>query len=130
MNLTLVYDGGCLFCRNFALKAELHGGIPGLVIRDGRQDAQLRDTLASQGFRLRDGAVLLEGPTIWHGSDAIAEISRRMRTSAPLLALLQRLFADDARAKRLYPGLLAARRTALMVRGLPVDPDRQAENKY
>ena len=66
--------------------------------------------------------MLLEGQTIWHGSEAIAEISRRMSTSAPLLVLLQRLFADDARAKWLYPGLLAARRAALMVRGLSSTP--------
>ena len=30
----LVYDGGCPFCRHFALRSELVGGLPDLEIRD------------------------------------------------------------------------------------------------
>jgi predicted DCC family thiol-disulfide oxidoreductase YuxK len=124
MELTLVYDGGCLFCRAFALRAELKGGLPGLTIVDGRTNRTLRRELASRGFDLTHGAVLAQGQIYWHGSDAIAEISRRMQPSDPLLALLKTVFADNGRAKTLYPGLLAARRLALGLRGLPENPDR------
>jgi hypothetical protein len=34
------------------------------------------------------------------------------------------MFRDDTRSKILYPALLLARRVALNIRGLPVDPDR------
>ena len=124
MELTLVYDGGCLFCRAFALSAELKGGLPHLTIRDGRNDQGLRQELAQLGLELTNGAVLIEGQRYWHGSDAIAEISKRMKPSDPLLTLLSDLFADKARAKTLYPGLLAARRVALGLRGLHVNPDQ------
>ena len=124
MELTLVYDGGCLFCRAFALRAELKGGLPGLTIVDGRTNRTLRRELASRGFDLTHGAVLAQGQIYWHGSDAIAEISRRMQPSDPLLALLKTVFADNGRAKTLYPGLLAARRLALGLQGLPENPDR------
>ncbi|MGB1622157.1 MAG: hypothetical protein ACPHAS_05760 [Synechococcus sp.] len=124
MELTLVYDGGCLFCRAFALRAELRGGLPGLIIRDGRSDLPLRHKLALHGLDLTRGAVLAEGGTFWHGSEAIAEISRRMQPSDPLLTLLKAVFSDDRRAKRLYPGLLAARRLALGLRGFPENPDQ------
>jgi predicted DCC family thiol-disulfide oxidoreductase YuxK len=125
MPLTLVYDGGCLFCRSFALRSELLGGLPDLKILDGRADNALRRTLEARGMRLADGAVLMEGEQAWHGSAAIAELSRRMQPSDPLLMVLRDLFRDRSRAEALYPGLLLARRLALGLRGLPVDPDQQ-----
>ena len=125
MPLTLVYDGGCLFCRSFALRSELLGGLTDLKILDGRADDALRRTLEARGMRLADGAVLMEGEQAWHGSAAIAELSRRMQPSDPLLMVLRDLFRDRSRAEALYPGLLLARRLALGLRGLPVDPDQQ-----
>jgi len=124
MTLVLVYDGGCPFCRHFALRAELVGGIPGLAIRDGRVDTVLRAQLRSRGFDLARGAVLLEGDQAWHGAEAIAELCRRLHPSDPLLQLLRQLFAAPPRARRLYPLLLWARRMALQWKGLPEDPDQ------
>ena len=123
MTLTLIYDGGCPFCRNFAARSELSGGVRGLQIIDGRDDHIQRQQLRERGFALANGAVLIEGQTIWHGSAAIAELCRRMEPSDQLLGLLQGMFRDDARSKILYPALLFARQVALNLRGLPVDPD-------
>ncbi|MEB3158161.1 MAG: DCC1-like thiol-disulfide oxidoreductase family protein [Synechococcus sp.] len=123
MALTLVYDGGCPFCRHFALRSELAAGIADLEIVDGRQDHQLRHQLRQRGLNLADGAVLLDGAQAWHGSAAIAELSRRMQASDLLLSLLQQLFCSRQRAALVYPGLLIARRLALAVRGLRPDPD-------
>ena len=67
MSLTLVYDGGCPFCRHFALRSELTSGIPDLKIRDGRseQALALRQKLRRRGMNLANGAVLLEGDQAW-----------------------------------------------------------------
>jgi predicted DCC family thiol-disulfide oxidoreductase YuxK len=124
MTLVLVYDGGCPFCRHFALSSELVGGLPDLEIRDGRSDHPLRVQLSARGLDLARGAVLLEGDQAWHGSAAIAELCRRLKPSDPLLALLRHVFAAPPRARQLYPLLLWARRMALHVKGLPEDPDR------
>ena len=124
MLLTLIYDGGCPFCRDFALRSELQAGVPNLRIVDGRADDNLRRELNTLGLPLRNGAVLIEGEQKWHGSEAIAELSRRMKPSDPLLRLLARLFADNQRSALAYPALLAARRLALATRGLSVDPDQ------
>ena len=124
MLLTLIYDGGCPFCREFALRSELKAGIPNLRIVDGRTDHNIRRQLNSLGLPLRDGAVLIEGEQRWHGSEAIAELSRRMNPSGPLLGLLAKVFSDDQRSALAYPALLVARRMALATRGLSVDPDR------
>ena len=123
MLLTLIYDGGCPFCRDFALRSELKSGVPQLRIVDRREDHSIRRELNALGLPLRDGAVLIEGEQRWHGSEAISELSRRMKPSDPLLTLLARVFSDDKRSALAYPALLAARRMALATRGLSVDPD-------
>ncbi|MFN9990434.1 MAG: hypothetical protein ACK549_09345 [Cyanobacteriota bacterium] len=122
----LVFDGGCPFFRHFAELSELRSGIPGLMIRDGRSDRALRQALARRGYHLRNGAMVLEGEQIWHGAAAISWLCARMEPSAALLHILAPLMGNGARAKRLYPLLLLARRLALGVRGLPVDPEEQA----
>lgn len=122
MSLVLVYDGGCPFCRQFALRSELLGGLPELELRDGRADQILRDALKARGFPLGQGAVLLDGDQIWHGAAAISQLCSRLTPSDPLLALLQVLFAPRLQAERLYPLLLLARRAALWWKGLPEDP--------
>jgi predicted DCC family thiol-disulfide oxidoreductase YuxK len=119
----LVFDGGCPFCRHFAELSELRSGIAGLQIRDGRSDPALRASLAERGFHLRDGAMLIDGDQVLHGAAAISWLCARMDPSAALLQLLAPLFGDPGRARRLYPLLLLARRCALALRGLPVDPD-------
>jgi len=123
MTLVLVYDGGCPFCRHFALRSELVGGVPDLAIRDGRADHGLRAQLTRRGLDLARGAVLLEGDRAWHGAEAIAELCSRLQPSDGLLALLGGLFTEPQRARALYPALLAARRLALHWKGLPEDPD-------
>lgn len=120
----LVYDGGCPFCRHFALASELRGGLPELRLRDGRADADLRHRLRADGCDLSRGAVLIVGDRLLHGAEAIQWLCERLRPSDGLLRLLSTLMADPGRARRLYPGLLFARRLALAARGLPVDPDR------
>jgi hypothetical protein len=118
----LVFDGGCLFCRHFAELSELRSGIPGLRIRDGRAESALRESLERRGYPLRDGAVLLDGERVLHGAEAIQWLCARMTPSDALLRLLAPLLATPARARALYPLLLLARRGALALRGLPVDP--------
>ena len=123
MPFTLVYDGGCPFCRHFALRSELLGGVPDLVIRDGRSDYELRAMLRRRGYNISNGAVLLDGEQIWHGSEAITMLCRNLTPSDPLLRVLHGVFSNSKRANLLYPGLLAARQIALGLKGLPLDPD-------
>ena len=119
----LIFDGGCPFCAHFALASELRSGISNLVIADGRLNHDLRLALAERGYYLANGAMLLAGGQILHGSAAIQWICQRMNTSDPLLKMLSRLLARPQRADNLYPLLMLARRLALALKRLPVDPD-------
>jgi predicted DCC family thiol-disulfide oxidoreductase YuxK len=120
----LVFDGGCPFCRHFAELAELRSGIAGLTIRDGRSDHALRRQLRQQGWDLSQGAVVLAEGRVLHGAEAIQWICSRLHPSNSLLQLLAPLLATPERARRTYPLLLLARRLALAVKGLPLDPDQ------
>jgi predicted DCC family thiol-disulfide oxidoreductase YuxK len=120
----LVFDGGCPFCRHFAELTELRSGIAGLTIRDGRSDHGLRRQLRQQGWDLSQGAVVLAEGRVLHGAEAIQWICSRLHPSTSLLQLLAPLLATPQRARRTYPLLLLARRLALAIKGLPLDPDQ------
>ena len=122
----LVFDGGCPFCSHFAQLSELRGGIAGLQIRDGRVEDGLRRELNRRGCRLAEGAVIIDGDQLLHGAAAIQWICSRMEPTDPLLNLLGPLFSQANRARTAYPLLLLARRLALGLKGLPVDPDAAA----
>jgi predicted DCC family thiol-disulfide oxidoreductase YuxK len=119
----LVFDGGCPFCRHFAAVSELRSGIAGLTIVDGRADRPLRQSLAARGYHLRDGAMVLVGDRVLHGAGAVAWLCAQMQPSPGLLQLLAAVLADPARSRATYPLLLAARRFALGLKRLPIDPD-------
>jgi len=119
----LVFDGGCPFCRHFAEVSELRSGIAGLTIVDGRADGPLRQSLAARGYHLRDGAMVLVGDRVLHGAGAVAWLCAQMQPSPGLLQLLAAVLADPARSRATYPLLLAARRFALGLKRLPIDPD-------
>jgi len=121
--MKLVFDGGCPFCRHFAELSELRSGIPDFEIVDGREDHQLRHTLADCGYPLASGAVLIDGDHVFHGSQALHQLCDRFQPSSPLLALLKGIFADPDRTRQVYPLLLMARHLALGLKGLPVDPE-------
>ncbi|APD48865.1 DUF393 domain-containing protein [Synechococcus sp. CS-602] len=120
--MQLVYDGGCPFCRSFAATSALRGELPGLEIVDGRADHQLREQLKQRGYDLAAGAVLIEGERCWHGSEAVSRLCQQMKPNPGVLQLLGLVFGDPGRSRRLYPLLLLARRLALGLKGLPLDP--------
>jgi len=76
---------------------------PTCELLTGRDNHTIRRELNALGLPLRNGAVLIEGEQNWHGSEAIAELSRRMNPSDPLLGLLAKLFSDNKRSALAYP---------------------------
>jgi hypothetical protein len=50
---------------------------------------------ASGDSNLSEGAVLMDGDQIWHGSEAISVLCSQLKPSDPLLVLLNGLFRDS-----------------------------------
>ena len=67
--------------------------------------------------------MVLVGVRVLHGAAAVAWLCAQMQPSPGLLQLLAAVLADPARCRATYPLLLAARRFALGLKRLPIDPD-------
>ncbi len=118
----LIFDGGCPFCRHFAELSELKSGIKSLQIKDGRSNKKLIAELSQKGFSLKKGAIVINGDQIFHGAEAIHWILTQMQPSANLLKVLTFIMSNKRNSELLYPLLLQARRIALSIKRLPIDP--------
>jgi len=118
-NLIFIYDGECPFCNQFAELLELKSGIPEISIMDGRANLPEIKALFEKGFDLDQGAILLRGNEVLHGSRAINWICSQIDDpSDPLLKLLSVTFSSNKRTDFIFPFLLIARRTLLSLRGV------------
>jgi predicted DCC family thiol-disulfide oxidoreductase YuxK len=117
--LLIVYDGDCYFCRayvNFVQLRQAIGAVELLSARSG--DARLPPLMA-QGFDLDDGMLIITGPQIHAGADAMHWLAVHL----PARSLSERLHAAVFRqrwlAQLLYPLLRLGRRAWLALRGVP-----------
>ena len=118
--LTFIYDGECPFCNHFAELLELKSKINNISILDGRKNPVLIKELLSKGYDLNNGAILLKGNDILHGSSAINTICKQIEyPSNRLLEILAITFKSKARTKLIFPFLVIARRFALISKGIP-----------
>ena len=119
--LVFIYDGECPFCNHFAELLELKSGLPDISIMNGRENLSILNTLLEKGFDLDHGAILLNGSEIMHGAIAINWICSQIKNpSNSLLKIISITFSSAKRAKFFFPFLLIARRSLLLLRGVPV----------
>ena len=118
-NFTFIYDGECPFCNHFAELLEIKSKITNIKILDGRKNLTLIKSLLDKGYDLDKGAILLKDEKIYHGSEAINMICKRINNpTSSLLLLLSRVFKSNKRTKLFFPLLVRARRFALISKGV------------
>ena len=124
LSFTFIYDGECPFCNHFAELLELKSNIKNISILDGRKNPVLIKELLSKGYDLNNGAILLKGNDILHGSSAINTICKQIQyPSNRLLEILAITFKSKARTKLIFPFLVNARRFTLRAKGIPINLD-------
>ena len=124
LSFTFIYDGECPFCNHFAELLELKSNIKNISILDGRKNPVLIKELLSKGYDLNNGAILLKGNDIFHGSSAINTICKQIQyPSNRLLEILAITFKSKARTKLIFPFLVNARRFTLRAKGIPINLD-------
>ncbi len=121
--LVFVYDGECPFCNHFAELIELKSGLTDITIVNGRKELHILEELYKQGYDLNNGAILIKDESILHGSSAINWIcSQLKKPSDPLLEFLRLIFSSKKQTNLLFPLLLWARRTILIIKGVSLKP--------
>ena len=120
-NYTLINDGECPFCNNFAELLEIKSKITNIKIIDGRKNLTLVKSLFDKGYDLDKGAILLKNENIFHGADAINTICKQINNpSSSLLLLLSKVFKSNKRTNVIFPFLVRARRFALISKGISI----------
>ena len=118
--LVFLYDGECPFCNHFSELLELRSDLPGLTIKNARDNLPEMKSLLERGYDLDNGAILLKGDEVLHGAQAINWIcSRITKPSDELLKLIALTFSSKLRTDVIFPLLILTRRILLLVKGVP-----------
>ena len=129
--IIFIYDGECPFCNHFAQLLELKSSLPSLRILDGRQNLSKLTTLFKEGYDLNNGAILIRGSEILHGSNAINFICSQIKEpNDALLKFLRVIFESKKRSNLLFPFLLFARRLLLSIKGRKWQPVNESIQFY
>jgi predicted DCC family thiol-disulfide oxidoreductase YuxK len=120
MEITIIYDGDCPFCRNYVSLMKLRTVFGKVRLVDARADSDSVLLLAKRGFDINEGMAVILGNTIYFGEDAVTLISSISGWRSPLGRLVARILIDKKRAHVLYPIMKAGRRLALRALGIPL----------
>lgn len=117
--VSIVYDGECPFCSAYVRLARLREAVGTVELIDAREGHPLVAEMARRGFDLNEGMAMRIGDEYLHGAAVMHRIAQLSEpTGSGLLNRLQaRIFADGARARRLYPALRAIRNLTLRLLG-------------
>ena len=118
--LVFLYDGECPFCNHFSELLQLSSDLPGLTIKNARDNLPEMKSLLERGYDLDNGAILLKGDEVLHGAQAINWIcSQITKPSDELLKLIALTFSSKFRTDVIFPLLILSRRILLFVKGVP-----------
>lgn len=109
----LVYDRECPVCNFYAHKAEVATGR--LLRINAREQSDHLARVTSAGLDIDKGMALLIGDTIYFGSDAVYELSRRSSGKGVFNRAFATIFGRPRLVKVLYPVLVACRNLLLKI---------------
>ena len=117
--IVFIYDGECPFCNHFAELLELKSGLQNIHIKNARENLKELKDLYQKGYDIDQGAILIKGKEIMHGSYAINWICSQIKEpSDSLLQLISMTFSSKKRTDLVFPLLVRARRALLIIRGI------------
>jgi len=120
LQATIIYDGECPFCSNYAEYFKLRTVFDELCLINAReQDNPVVIQACSRGFDLDNGMVLVLGDKFYYGGDAMNMIALSSKKDGFLWLLNGALFSNKLVAKAVYPIFKFFRRVTLRVLGVP-----------
>lgn len=109
----VIYDGECPICRAYTARLRIQEAVGRLHLLDARQLPQLVGELASAGFDVDDGMVVVLGGALYFGADAVWMLSRLSTRSSWFNRLFFLAFRNRDRARLFYPFAKSVRRILL-----------------
>ena len=116
--VTLVYDGQCPLCRNYAKRVRLEGNAA-VELVDAREQSSLRRQLTEQGCDLDRGMAVQIGDSFYFGPEALNVLARRGRRTGVLNRIWVYLFRSRRVSFLIYPLLRGFRNLVLWVMDVP-----------
>jgi predicted DCC family thiol-disulfide oxidoreductase YuxK len=117
MILRIVYDGECLFCRNFIKLQELREDFEDVELIDARDpNNESVKALIEKKFKLNDGMAIIYGNEIYYGAHAVNYLSKVNKKT--FFGIIMRfLFSSKIVAVPVYKVLVILRKLYLRIVG-------------
>jgi predicted DCC family thiol-disulfide oxidoreductase YuxK len=115
--VSIVYDGECPFCSSYVELVRLREAVGTVELINARDDHPLVAEMERRGFDLDQGMAMRVGDEYLHGAAVLQRIAELSAPQGFANRIQARLFADHARAARLYPMLRAGRNLVLRLLG-------------
>jgi predicted DCC family thiol-disulfide oxidoreductase YuxK len=113
----VVYDGECIFCRNFARLLRLRDSVGPVELLDARSGDPRVLAYQRQGYDLNQGMLFVWQGRVYHAAAAMQMLAALTTPVSWFNRLAAALFSRPVPARLLYPVLNGGRMLTLLLRG-------------
>jgi predicted DCC family thiol-disulfide oxidoreductase YuxK len=115
--LTVVYDGECPFCAAYVRMTRLRAAAGPVELVNARDPHPVVDEARAAGLDLDRGMVVKAGGRLYHGDAAMTLLAGLTTPSGLFNRLTAWAFRSPARARVIYPPMVAGRALTLRLLG-------------
>lgn len=115
--LTVVYDGECPFCAAYVRMTRLRAAAGRVELVNARDPHPVVDEARAAGLDLDRGMVVKAGGRLYHGDAAMTLLAGLTTPSGLFNRLTAWAFRSPARARVIYPPMVAGRALTLRLLG-------------
>ncbi|MCU0908592.1 MAG: DUF393 domain-containing protein [Rhodobacteraceae bacterium] len=115
--LTVVYDGECPFCAAYVRMTRLRAAAGPVALVNARDPHPVVDEARAAGLDLDRGMVVKAGGRLYHGDAAMTLLAGLTTPSGLFNRLTAWTFRSPARARLIYPPMVAGRNLTLRLLG-------------
>jgi predicted DCC family thiol-disulfide oxidoreductase YuxK len=118
----IIYDGDCIFCKNYVRFARLREAVGPIELLDARSGDPRVAAFQHEGYDLNEGMLFVFEGEVHYGKDAI-NLLAILSSPSTLFSRLNRAVLSNRRVARfIYPILKLGRRATLTLRGRSLIP--------
>jgi predicted DCC family thiol-disulfide oxidoreductase YuxK len=113
---TIIYDGDCIFCRNYVRLLKLRETMGGVTLLNARETGKVSE-LGFEPESLNDGMIIIFDGKVYKGADAVHRMALLTTSNSFFNRLNRVVFRHRVLAVALYPFLRLGRRLWLLIDG-------------